>query len=317
MKKKHRKARGGRKPRVSPVVMARDFPGMAIEEIRVARTEESIGTQDGNVYARNKALQSAGMGVELVYKALILGQGRTPIGSGQKGHRIEVLCDTTADASRVRLALEGSRAFEMGDGTLTPGLEFGVRHDGGDAETGTGVELGGRIAWSDPGTGLGVEARVRALVAHEDSKYREWGASGAVRLAPGERGRGLSFSLAPNWGTPGSGVDRLWSARDARGLAPNSGGDFEPESRLEGEFGYGLPVFGGRFTGTPNAGFALSDSSREVRIGWRMTSAAQGHSGFEVSLDATRREAANDTEASAAAGSEPEHGVMLRGSVRW
>ena len=91
MKKKHRKTRGGRKPRVSPVVMARDFLGMAIEEIRVARTEESIGTRDSNVYARNKALQSAGMGVELVYKALILGQGRTPIGSGQKGHRIEVL----------------------------------------------------------------------------------------------------------------------------------------------------------------------------------------------------------------------------------
>ena len=86
-----RKARSGRKPRISPVVMARDFLGMAIEEIRVARTEESIGTQDGNVYARNKALQSAGMGVELVYKALILAQGRTPIGSGQKGHRIEVL----------------------------------------------------------------------------------------------------------------------------------------------------------------------------------------------------------------------------------
>ena len=35
---------------------------MAIEEIRVARTEESIGPQDGNVYARNKALQSAGIG---------------------------------------------------------------------------------------------------------------------------------------------------------------------------------------------------------------------------------------------------------------
>ena len=64
---------------------------MAIEEIRVARTEESIGTRDSNVYARNKALQSAGIGVELVYKALIRGQGRTPIGSGQKGHRIEVL----------------------------------------------------------------------------------------------------------------------------------------------------------------------------------------------------------------------------------
>ena len=53
---------------------------------------------------------------------------------------------TKADASRLRLALEGSRAFEMGGGVLTPGLEFGLRHDGGDAETGTGVEAGGRVS---------------------------------------------------------------------------------------------------------------------------------------------------------------------------
>ena len=71
--------------------MARDFLGLAREEIRVALIEDSVGTQDDNVYARNKALQSAGMAVELAYKALILGQGKTPIGSGRKGHRIEVL----------------------------------------------------------------------------------------------------------------------------------------------------------------------------------------------------------------------------------
>ena len=36
--------------------------------------------------------------------------------------------DTTADASRVRLALEGSRAFETGGGSvLTPALEIGLR----------------------------------------------------------------------------------------------------------------------------------------------------------------------------------------------
>ena len=144
-------------------------------------------------------------------------------------------------------------------------------------------------------TGLSMEAgNVRALVAHEDSNYREWGASGAVRLAPGERGRGLSFSLAPTYGAPGSGVDRLWSAQDARGLAP-TGGEFEPESRLEGELGYGLPLLGDRFTGTPNVGFGLTGAgARDYRIGWRLTSAVPGDPGFEVTLDATRREPAND-----------------------
>ena len=163
----------------------------------------------------------------------------------------------------------------MGDGVLTPGLEVGLRHDGGDAETGTGVELGGRVSWADQGSGLSLEANVRALVAHEDSNYREWGASGAVRLAPGERGRGLSFSLAPTYGAPGSGIERLWSAQDAQGLAPG-GSDFEPESRLEGELGYGLPLLGDRFTGTPHVGFGFSDTgARDYRMGWRLTSAVQ------------------------------------------
>ena len=197
---------------------------------------------------------------------------------------------------------------------FTPGLELGLRHDGGDAETGTGVELGGRLSWADPETGLSVEANVRALVAHEDSDYREWGASGAVRLAPGERGRGLSFSLAPTYGAPGSGVDRLWSARDARGLAPTGAGDFEPESRLEGELGYGMALLGDRFTGTPNVGFGLSGAgARDYRISWRFTSVVRGDPGFEVTLDATRREPANDN----GAGTPAEHGVMLRSAIRW
>ena len=219
--------------------------------------------------------------------------------------------DTSADASRVRLVLEGSRAFTTGGGgVFTPGLELGLRHDGGDAETGTGVELGGRVTYADAASGLSLEANVRALVAHEDTGYEEWGASGALRLAPGERGRGLSFSLAPAYGAPGSGIDRLWSARDAGGLRPG-GGTFEPESRLAGELGYGVALFGGGFTGTPNLGFGLSSGGRDYRVGWRLTSA--GASGFEVNLDATRREPANESGAAAPA----EHGVMLRGALRW
>ena len=128
--------------------------------------------------------------------------------------------ETKADASRVRLVLEGSRAFALGESAvLTPGLEVGLRHDGGDAETGTGVEVGGRIRYADAGSGLTVEVNARTLIAHEDSSYEEWGAGGSVRLDPGASGRGLSLTLAPVWGTPSSGVDRLWSARDVAGLS--------------------------------------------------------------------------------------------------
>ena len=214
---------------------------------------------------------------------------------------------TEADASRLRLLLEAGRPFLLGKGAvLTPALELGIRHDGGDAETGTGIELGGRISYADRGSGLTVEANARTLVAHEDSGYKEWGAGGSVRLGPDASGRGLSLRLAPAWGTPSSGVDRLWSARDAAGLAP--GGEFEAGHRLDAELGYGIAMFGGGFTGTPYLGFGLADGGRDYRLGWRLNSAERGVRGLALNLEATRRERAQGN---------AEHGVTLLASIRW
>ena len=230
------------------------------------------------------------------------------------------LAAATGDASRVRAALEGSRSFALAEGgALEPSLSLGLRHDGGDAETGTGVEFGGRVSWADPDTGLSLEAAVRALVAHEDSDYREWGASGSLRLDPGVRGRGLSFSLAPTYGAPSSGVERLWSARGAQGLAPDAeDGGFEPESRLEGEIGYGLPLFGGRFTGMPNLGLGLSNGgARDYRLGWRLTRGT-GDGSFDLSVEAARREPANPGPGSGAGSGAPvEHTLGLRVGARF
>ena len=217
---------------------------------------------------------------------------------------------TKAEASRLRLVLEGSRAFALGEGAvLTPGLEVGVRHDGGDAETGSGIEVGGRISYTDAGSGLTVEANARTLIAHEDSGYREWGAGGSVRLDPGVSGRGLSLTVAPEWGTPSSGVDRLWSARDAAGLSADDNGNAPAESgRLEAEFGYGIAMFGGGFTGTPYLGFGLTDGGRDYRLGWRLNSAERGDRGLALDLEATQRETADGN---------AEHGLMLLASIRW
>ena len=52
------------------------------------------------------------------------------------------------------------------------------------------------------------------------------------------------------------------------------------------------------------------ERARDRRIGWRLTPAARGDSGFELNLDATRREADNGNE-------PPEHRVMLRGALSW
>ncbi|MDD9991123.1 MAG: hypothetical protein OXP75_04950, partial [Rhodospirillales bacterium] len=65
-----------------------------------------------------------------------------------------------------------------------------------------------------------------------------------------------------------------------------------------------------RFTGMPNLGFGLSDrGARDWRVGWRLTSAVPRDPGFEVNLDATRKEPANDA--------APEHGILLIGTLRW
>ena len=118
-----------------------------------------------------------------------------------------VLDATDADAHLLRVVLEGSREVTWPEGqSVTPSMEIGLRHDWGDAETGFGLELGGRVQYADPTLGLTIEAAVRGLLAHEDSDYGEWGASGLVRLAPGPDGQGLAVTLAPAWGAASSGA---------------------------------------------------------------------------------------------------------------
>ena len=209
----------------------------------------------------------------------------------------------------MRAVLDGSRTFSFASGAaLTPKLELGVRHDAGDAETGTGLEVGAGLGYADPSRGLDMALKVHGLAVHAEEGYDEWGVTGQLRLVPGgNAGRGLSASLTPSYGVDASGSGRLWALPASSGLA--AGGNAEPSSRLDGELGYGMALMGDRFTGTPNVGFGMSDTAREYRMGWRLTSAVEGDPGFEVSLDATRREAVNDNDA--------EHGVMLRSLIRW
>ena len=220
-----------------------------------------------------------------------------------------------ADVWLARAGIEGSRRFALGeDGTaLTPSLEIGARLDGGDAETGLGADLGGGLAFADPESGMTLDMRARGLLAHQAAGFREWGASAALAWDPRpETGRGVSMSLRQSWGaSPSGGMDALLSRETLAGLAADgNGAGFEAASRLDGEIGYGLPMLDGAFTGTPNLGFGMSGSgARDWRIGWRLTPAATGASGFEANLDTILREPAG--------GNEVEHGAMLRATLRW
>ena len=173
---------------------------------------------------------------------------------------------TSADASRLRLLLEGARSFALSETVaFRPALEIGLRRDGGDAETGTGAEIGIGMTWSDAATGLSAEARMRTLLSHADSDYGEWGMSASVRLDPGERGRGRWFQVSSDVGAAASAAERLWAERSGLALASPDGA-FEPERRLTAEAGYGMPAFGGRFTGTPERGaWGLRTAARARR----------------------------------------------------
>ena len=201
--------------------------------------------------------------------------------------------ETEADAHRMRLVLEGTRPVVWPEGQrVTPTLELGVRHDWGDAETGFGLELGGRVQYANPALGLTIEAAVRGLLAHEDSDYQEWGASGTIRIAPDPNGQGLSLTLAPTWGAASSGIESLWSRPTTAGLAPQ-GTRQSPTGRLNAEIGYGLPAPYGPGLLTPYAGTTLSDgAARTYRVGTRLRLTGRWTTGLTLNLEGTRQEPA-------------------------
>ena len=208
------------------------------------------------------------------------------------------------EANRLRLVLDASRPYTVGEGTtLTPSLEVGVRQDGGDAETGRGVEVGAGLRYA--GTGFRIEGTVRGLAVHDESVYEEWGASGSVHIEPGGSGRGLSLTLAPAWGNPSSAGRRLWSARDAADLAPAR--DIEAGRRLDAEVGYGLRSPSGPGVVTPYAALSMGEGAgRTLRTGmrWRLAPAAT------LGLEASRAGSPGGDEG-------PVNALTLRASVRW
>ena len=240
-----------------------------------------------------EAAQSNGVGLAIKSDAMWL---RTQSDS------VEGMEGAEADVSRLRLMLEGSRAMTLADGgTLTPSVEFGVRHDGGDAETGTGFEVGAGVRYA--AGALSIEGAVRGLLAHQERGYEEWGASGSIRLDPETSGRGLSLTLAPAWGSASNGAGRLWSASYASETVARDAAA-ETELRLDAEVGYGLRAPAGAGVVIPYTALSVSHGgARTVRLGTR----------WNVSPGANL-----NAEASRNVGNEaPADALMLRAAVHW
>ena len=222
------------------------------------------------------------------------------------------LAAARAQVTQVRMGLEGSLEVPLGGGRLVPSLEIGVRHDGGDAETGFGADIGAGLAWSDPGSGVEAEVRARGLLTHEDASLRERGIAGSFSWdADPSSERGFSLTLRQSVGGPSSGgMHALFGRRTLAGLAANDDGDDLERRRLEATLGYGMGMFGDGFTGTPELGVVLSDTDREYRVGWRLGLVRREDVDFDLSLDATRHEPADDDR-------EPSQRIGLGLNARW
>ena len=218
------------------------------------------------------------------------------------------LAASESDVSRLRLGLEGSWAAALGgDASLTPKLELGARHDGGDGETGFGVEVGTGLAWVDPKLGLTFDLSARTLLTHDAEGREDRGVAAQLAFDPdGASARGLSLGLTQDWGGQAAGgLDALFS--DAPLEDRTGSGSSMAESRWVAEAAYGLPVFGGRFTGSPHMGLGLATGARDYTLGWRLEPAAGGPS-VSFGVQATRRESD---------GTVPEHTVGFEINARW
>ena len=220
------------------------------------------------------------------------------------------LAAAQAEVTRLRLGLEASRSFPLGDGSvLTPSMEIGLRHDGGDAETGFGADVGAGIAWQDAERGLGAELRGRGLLAHEAEGFGERGLSASFAWDPVTGDRGPRLSLTQTLGVPAQGgTDAMLTRRTPAGPATGMPSDSLRDRRLEARFGYGFPAFGHRFTATPEIAVGLSGAGRDYSLGCRLTPGGGAPDGVALELAFEARRFENTSRRNA----PPEHAAAIR-----
>ncbi len=227
--------------------------------------------------------------------------------SRTESDRTSELAASDSDVTRLRLGLEGSwRIATEGGGHVTPKVELGLRRDGGDAESGSGVEVGGGIAWVDPSLGLSLDLSGRTLITHEADDLEDRGFAASLAFDPDPASeRGLSLALRQEMGGQAEGgLDALFRADPLEDRT----GSGETAARWTVEAAYGFPALGGRFTGSPHAGFGFMGDGRDVTVGWRLSRVSSGVPDLSFGVRATRRESM---------GTAPAHAAGFEMTVRW
>lgn len=221
-----------------------------------------------------------------------------------------ILPSARGGSGRVRLLLEGRTDVMISPvSRLQPRLELGGRWDTGEADRGLGAEVGGGVAYTHTKLGLGVEAQGRYLLAHEEKAFEDWGASLKVRMDPGIKGQGFWLSMAPVWGRPSTGAERLWGGAGSAAVVLDSSRDRSGRSgwapgQLEMDLGYGVAMSDGGLV-TPYGGLALGRSgAARYRFGSRLTL----NTVLDLRVEGEREEQS---------GGVVSHGVMTRLNWQW
>ena len=243
---------------------------------------------------------SVGASGRLVVSDELIAGGRSELHLRGDGSASQVDFDrsdagfTDVSSHRLRLIVEASHLRSGASGSVRSGLELGVRHDGGDGQDGQGLELGGSLEWSNT-RGLTLSGRTRVLTLAD---YDEWGVSGILRLAPGQGGRGLSFSLSPGYGQDDSSTEQLWQ----RGASAVSSAQ-TARLRMDGEVGYGLWLLGG--TVQPYVGASLLQGGGSTQ---RMGARLELGRGVQLGLEGSRHERTS---------ADAEHRIELQWQWSW
>ena len=268
-----------------------------------------IGLTMGSVGARG-ALGAGAEGTVLAWEADALALRTTSDAASGAAGRLDA---TSSGVTRLRLGLTGSRRFRLGSGAaLTPGLEVGLRHDGGDAETGFGADIGVSLDFADPARGITAAVSARGLLDHAASGFRERGLSATLTWdqRPGsDLGWSLSLGHGVGAATEG-GAASLLARQTLEGLAGDAGAEGGLQRRFDATLGYGVPVAAGRFVAVSGIGFGLTDTGREYSVGWRLGLARSGPMDLHLGLEATRQESATGSPTH-------DHGLDLGAAIRW
>ena len=249
-------------------------------------------------------------GFRLAFKADALWVGTS---SDEVNGPMGRLAGTHAAVTRFRTGLEGSRGFSFGSGlSLVPGVEVGLRHDGGDAERGSGVDIGGELVVSSPAMGLSAEVRMRTLLVHEAEGFRDRGVSVSLSFDPmPSTSLGLKARVEPSWGgRDRGGAEALWGGGPVSELAAR-GGHVSGGSVLT-DLGYGMAL-GDRLVGTPRVGFGTSAMGREYRLGYSVGVLRGEGLEFELGIDAEHREHMNLLDNLGST----ERALVARATARW